>query len=98
MTRIIDVADLAHSETFYEFEGHPHDAGVSFIVTCQQPAPHKQAAENQTLPRSARHVLLRIRQGGTQPQRDVDGLHRLLNHTHQMIVERLQVCLVSQGS
>jgi hypothetical protein len=33
VTRIIDVADLAHNETSYEFEGHPHDAGVSFIVT-----------------------------------------------------------------
>ena len=32
MTRIIDKADLAHSETSYEFEGHHHEAGVSFIV------------------------------------------------------------------
>ncbi|HEX2740547.1 MAG TPA: cupin domain-containing protein [Rubrobacter sp.] len=31
--RIIDVADLAHSETAYEFEGHHHgDTNVSFIV------------------------------------------------------------------
>jgi len=32
VTRIIDVADLAHSETAYEFQGHHHDTGVSFIV------------------------------------------------------------------
>ena len=32
MTRIIDKADLAHGETSYEFEGHHHDASVSFIV------------------------------------------------------------------
>ena len=32
MTRILDIADLAHSETAYEFEGHHYDAGVSFIV------------------------------------------------------------------
>ena len=32
MTRIINMADLAHSETAYEFEGYQHDAGVSFIV------------------------------------------------------------------
>jgi len=33
VTHIIDVADLAHSETSYEFEGHHHGvAGVSFIV------------------------------------------------------------------
>ena len=33
MTRIIDIADLAHSETAYEFEGHHHgDTNVSFIV------------------------------------------------------------------
>ncbi len=32
MTRIIDIADLAHSETAYEFQGHHHDAGVSFVV------------------------------------------------------------------
>lgn len=33
MTRIVDVvADLAHSETTYEFQGYHHDAGVSFIV------------------------------------------------------------------
>lgn len=40
MTLIIDVADLAHSETAYEFEGHHHDdTSVSFIVTREQPAP-----------------------------------------------------------
>jgi mannose-6-phosphate isomerase-like protein (cupin superfamily) len=32
MTRIINKADLARSETSYEFEGHHHEAGVSFIV------------------------------------------------------------------
>jgi mannose-6-phosphate isomerase-like protein (cupin superfamily) len=33
VTRIIDIADLAHSETAYEFEGHHHgDTNVSFIV------------------------------------------------------------------
>jgi len=33
VTRIIDIADLAHSETSYEFEGHHYgDAGVSFIL------------------------------------------------------------------
>jgi len=32
MTRLIDVANLEHSETSYEFEGYDHDAGVSFIV------------------------------------------------------------------
>jgi hypothetical protein len=37
MTRIIDKADLAHGETSYEFEGHHHDAGVSFIVMLQPP-------------------------------------------------------------
>ncbi|MDP8932046.1 MAG: hypothetical protein M3O70_26635 [Actinomycetota bacterium] len=31
--RIIDIVDLAHSETAYEFEGHHHgDTSVSFIV------------------------------------------------------------------
>ena len=37
MTRIIDKADLAHGESFYEFEGHHHDAGVSFIVVDAPP-------------------------------------------------------------
>ena len=38
MTRIIDVADLAHGETSYGFEGHHHgDAGVSFIVVDAPP-------------------------------------------------------------
>ena len=32
MTRIINKTDLAHSETAYEFQGHHHDAGISFIV------------------------------------------------------------------
>ena len=33
MTRILAIADLAQSETAYEFQGHHHgDAGVSFIV------------------------------------------------------------------
>ena len=33
MTRIIDIADLAHSETSYEFEGHHYgDTHVSFIL------------------------------------------------------------------
>ncbi|HET7270787.1 MAG TPA: hypothetical protein VFI90_06835 [Rubrobacter sp.] len=40
MTRIIDIADLAHSETAYEFEGHHYgDTNISFIVTREQPAP-----------------------------------------------------------
>ena len=37
MTRIIDKADLAHGESPYEFEGHHHDAGVSFIVVDAPP-------------------------------------------------------------
>ena len=37
MTRIIDKADLAHGESSYEFEGHDHDAGVSFIVVDAPP-------------------------------------------------------------
>ena len=37
MTRIIDIADLAHSETAYEFQGYHHDAGVSFIVELTPP-------------------------------------------------------------
>lgn len=38
MTHIIDVADLAHSETSYEFEGHHHgDTSVSFIVVDAPP-------------------------------------------------------------
>ena len=37
MTRIIDMADLAHGETSYEFEGHHHDTGVSFIVVDAPP-------------------------------------------------------------
>ncbi len=32
MTRILDKTDLTHSETEYEFQGHHHDAGVSFIA------------------------------------------------------------------
>jgi len=33
VTRIIDMADLAHSETSYEFEGHHYgDTHVSFIL------------------------------------------------------------------
>jgi len=38
VTRIIDVADLAHGETSYEFEGRHHgDTGVSFIVVDAPP-------------------------------------------------------------
>jgi mannose-6-phosphate isomerase-like protein (cupin superfamily) len=38
VTRIIDVTDLAHGETSYEFEGHQHgDTGVSFIVVDAPP-------------------------------------------------------------
>jgi mannose-6-phosphate isomerase-like protein (cupin superfamily) len=38
VTRIIDIADLAHSETSYEFEGHHHaDTSVSFIVVDAPP-------------------------------------------------------------
>ena len=38
MTHVIDVADLAHGETSYEFEGRHHgDAGVSFIVELTPP-------------------------------------------------------------
>jgi hypothetical protein len=29
---VLDKDDLAHSETAYEFHGHHHDAGVSFIM------------------------------------------------------------------
>lgn len=37
MTRIIDVADLSHSETSYEFEGHHHgNTSISFIVVSVQ--------------------------------------------------------------
>ena len=33
MTRILDIVDLEHGETAYEFEGHHYgNAGVSFIV------------------------------------------------------------------
>ena len=50
MTHIIDMADLAHSETAYEFEGHRHDAGVSFIVIDAPPGsgpnPHKHPYED----------------------------------------------------
>ena len=38
MTHVIDVADLAHGETSYEFEGRHHgDAGASFIVVDAPP-------------------------------------------------------------
>src|ERR671916_1050021 len=38
MTRIIDIADLAHGETAYEFEGyHYGDTGISFIVVDAPP-------------------------------------------------------------
>ncbi len=38
MTRVIDVADLEHGETSYEFEGGQFgDAGVSFIVVDAPP-------------------------------------------------------------
>jgi mannose-6-phosphate isomerase-like protein (cupin superfamily) len=37
MTRLIDKADLAHGDTSYEFEGHHHEAGVSFIVVDASP-------------------------------------------------------------
>ncbi len=37
MTRLIDKADLAPGEASYEFEGHHHDAGVSFIVVDAPP-------------------------------------------------------------
>jgi mannose-6-phosphate isomerase-like protein (cupin superfamily) len=38
MTHIIDIADLAHGETAYEFEGHHYgDTGVSFIVVDAPP-------------------------------------------------------------
>ena len=30
--RVLGKADLARSETAYEFQGHHHDAGVSFIA------------------------------------------------------------------
>jgi len=32
VTRVIDMADLAASETAHEFQGHDHDTDVSFIV------------------------------------------------------------------
>ena len=32
MTRILNKVDLPHSETSYEFEGHNHDAALSFII------------------------------------------------------------------
>ena len=37
MTRVIDMADLAASETAHEFQGHHYDAGVSFIVVDAPP-------------------------------------------------------------
>jgi mannose-6-phosphate isomerase-like protein (cupin superfamily) len=37
VTRIIDMDDLAASETAHEFQGHHHDAGVSFIVVDAPP-------------------------------------------------------------
>jgi hypothetical protein len=42
MTRIIDVVNLEHSETSYEFEGYDHDAGVSFIVVSVQDATRRR--------------------------------------------------------
>jgi mannose-6-phosphate isomerase-like protein (cupin superfamily) len=37
MTRVIDKTDLARGETSYEFEGHYHDASISFIVVDAPP-------------------------------------------------------------
>src|SRR5215211_2077671 len=42
---------------------------------------------------SAHPSLWRI---GTKPQRDVGRLHRLPHHTHQVIIEGVQVRLVTQ--
>jgi hypothetical protein len=33
---------------------------------------------------------------GTQPQRDVCGLHRLPYHPHQVVAQGVQVCFVAQ--
>ena len=37
MTRLLDQADLAYGEDAFEFQGHHHDAGVSFIVVDAPP-------------------------------------------------------------
>jgi hypothetical protein len=81
VTRIIDVADLAHSETSYEFEGYHHGGTrVSFIVECTPPGSPIREQLRRVFTTLAGHVLLRFRRVGTQPQRDVGGLHGLLNH------------------
>src|SRR5215216_3029654 len=33
---------------------------------------------------------------GTQPQRDVGGLHRLSNHPYEVVAQGVQVCFVTQ--
>ena len=43
MTRIIDIADLAHSDTAYEFEGHPF--GVSDLATVADDLPEGLRSE-----------------------------------------------------
>ena len=37
MTRIVNLPDLAHGETAYEFQGQHHGAGVSFIAVDAPP-------------------------------------------------------------
>jgi hypothetical protein len=43
----------------------------------------------------ARDFTLR-RRLGTQPQRDVGGLHSLPHHPHQFLIQRFEVRLISQ--
>ncbi|HEX6710551.1 MAG TPA: hypothetical protein VF068_09465 [Rubrobacter sp.] len=64
MTRIIDVTDLAHSETSYEFQGHDHDAGVSFIVKWLPPVSQVREHPAEAFTASAWHVVLRVRHVG----------------------------------
>jgi hypothetical protein len=80
VTRIIDVADLAHNETSYEFEGHHDDAGVSFIMRLTPPAAQPDERVDQLRPGLASHVALRITGVGAHPQRNMGGLHRLYYH------------------
>src|SRR5215212_7905608 len=42
------------------------------------------------------HLLTLRSSIGTQPQRDVCGLHRLPNHPHQVIAQSVEVCLVTK--
>lgn len=65
MTRIIDVVDLEHGETSYEFEGYHHGyTNVSFIVRRQTPATQARGHFGRVFTRSAGQILLRVRPMG----------------------------------